>query len=65
MLKDKLITLKYFDDEGAFSVFIVALPLFLISIVTAFIVIYKISKMMIAVKKMEKKRKEEKKQEKQ
>ncbi|CAL5982301.1 Transmembrane_domain-containing protein [Hexamita inflata] len=33
LLEEKLITMRYFDDEGSFAVFVIALPLFIISIV--------------------------------
>ena len=31
LLKDKYITLRYFDDEGKFCVFMIGLPIFIIS----------------------------------
>lgn len=32
MLEDKLISKRYFDDDGTFVVFLIALPLFVISL---------------------------------
>ena len=31
MLEDKYITLRYFDDEGKFCIFMIALPVFVIA----------------------------------
>ena len=47
MLEDKYITLRYFDDEGKFCIFMIALPIFIISMTAALSVIVQMLKQII------------------